>query len=46
MPPPYGKPIPEAKVIEAYDGRIEFLPLVLCTSTSKFIERIREHCRS
>src|SRR5437667_10359627 len=26
--PPHGKPIPEAPVVAAYGGRIEFLPLV------------------
>ena len=40
--PPDGKPIPEAEVIEAYDGRIEFLPLSGSISTSDIIQRIRQ----
>ena len=40
--PPHGKPIPEAAVVEAYGGRIEFLPLVPSTSTSDLTCRIRE----
>ena len=40
--PPHGKPIPEAKVVESYGGRIEFLPLVPFASTSELIRRIRE----
>jgi phosphoheptose isomerase len=39
--PPQGKPIPEAKVVEAYGGRVEFLPLFPCTSTSDLVRRIR-----
>ena len=40
--PPHGKPIPEARVVESYGGRVEFLPLVPSTSTSDIIRRIRE----
>jgi rfaE bifunctional protein nucleotidyltransferase chain/domain len=40
--PPHGKPIPEASVVEAYGGRVAFLPLIPGTSTSCIIERIRE----
>jgi phosphoheptose isomerase len=40
--PPQGKPIPEAKVVEAYGGRVEFLPLVPGHSTSELIRRIKE----
>jgi rfaE bifunctional protein nucleotidyltransferase chain/domain len=39
--PPHGKPIPEAEVVEAYGGRIEFLPLVPAISTSDVIRRIQ-----
>lgn len=39
--PPHGKPIPEAGVVGAYGGRLEFLPLVPGQSTSSLIERIR-----
>jgi phosphoheptose isomerase len=40
--PPHGKPIPEAKVVESYGGRVVFLPLVPLISTSELIRRIRE----
>ena len=39
---PSGKPIPEADVVQAYGGRVEFLPLVPDVSTSDIIRRIRE----
>jgi phosphoheptose isomerase len=39
--PPDGKPIPEAEVVRAYGGRIEFLPLTQGHSTSGLIRRIR-----
>jgi rfaE bifunctional protein nucleotidyltransferase chain/domain len=38
--PPNGKPIPEAAIIDAYGGRIEFLPMVPSVSTSHLIGRI------
>jgi rfaE bifunctional protein nucleotidyltransferase chain/domain len=37
--PPNGKPIPEAEVVRAYGGRIEFLPLVPERSTTSTIAR-------
>ena len=40
--PPHGKPIPEARVVEAYGGRVEFLPLLPGHSTSELIRRIRD----
>jgi rfaE bifunctional protein nucleotidyltransferase chain/domain len=40
--PPNGKPIPEAEVVAAYGGRIEFLPLVPGISTSDLIGRIQQ----
>jgi phosphoheptose isomerase len=40
--PPYGKPIPEARVVESYGGRVAFLPLIPSASTSDLIYRIRE----
>jgi rfaE bifunctional protein nucleotidyltransferase chain/domain len=39
---PHGKPIPEAKVVEAYGGRVEFLPLLPGLSSSEIIERIQK----
>ncbi|MGA2556467.1 MAG: adenylyltransferase/cytidyltransferase family protein [Verrucomicrobiota bacterium] len=39
--PPHGKPMPEAKVVEAYGGRVEFLPLVPGVSTTDLVEYIR-----
>ncbi len=39
--PPDGKPIPEAPVVAAYGGRIEFLPLVGSLSTSDLVRRIQ-----
>jgi D-beta-D-heptose 7-phosphate kinase/D-beta-D-heptose 1-phosphate adenosyltransferase len=40
--PPQGKPIPERAVVEAYGGRVAFLPLVSGLSTSHLIRRIRQ----
>ncbi len=39
--PPQGKPIPEMATVEAYGGRVEFLPLVVARSTSSLTSRIR-----
>src|SRR5262249_53462831 len=39
--PPHGKPIPEAKIVAAYGGRIEFLPMWPSLSTTDLIQRIR-----
>jgi rfaE bifunctional protein nucleotidyltransferase chain/domain len=38
--PPHGKPIPESKVVEAYGGRICFIPLVPGRSTTGTIEKL------
>jgi rfaE bifunctional protein nucleotidyltransferase chain/domain len=38
--PPHGKAIPERSVVEAYGGRVVFLPLVEGMSTSELIRRI------
>ncbi len=38
--PPHGKPVPEAKIVEAYGGRVAFLPLIPGRSTSSLLERI------
>jgi phosphoheptose isomerase len=38
--PPDGRPIPERAVVEAYGGRVEFLPLLPERSTTELIERI------
>src|SRR5438034_1454627 len=38
--PPNGKPIPEREIVEAYGGRVEFLPLVEGISTTALTERI------
>ncbi len=40
--PPHGKPIPEAAVVAAYGGRIEFIPFELPTSTTSLIQNIRK----
>jgi rfaE bifunctional protein nucleotidyltransferase chain/domain len=40
--PPRGKPVPEAKVVESYGGRIVYLPLVPDRSTTDLVRRIRE----
>jgi rfaE bifunctional protein nucleotidyltransferase chain/domain len=40
--PPHGKPIPEARVVSAYGGRIEFLPLLPAVSTTDLVRRICE----
>jgi rfaE bifunctional protein nucleotidyltransferase chain/domain len=40
--PPDGKPIPEAEVVEAYGGRIEFLPLVPGLSSTDFVKRVQQ----
>jgi len=39
--PPRGLPIPEQTVIEAYGGRVMFLPLLPGISTTELIDRIR-----
>lgn len=36
-----GKPIPEAAVIEAYGGRVQYLPLIPGISTSELLSRIQ-----
>ncbi|NOU32602.1 MAG: adenylyltransferase/cytidyltransferase family protein [Polyangiaceae bacterium] len=38
--PPTGKPIPEAAIVEAYGGRIAFLPLVPGRSSTSTLARI------
>ena len=38
---PGRKPIPEARVVAAYGGRVELLPLVPGLSTTGLVERIR-----
>ncbi|MEI6970252.1 MAG: adenylyltransferase/cytidyltransferase family protein [bacterium] len=40
--PPNGKPIPEAKVVNSYGGRIVFLPMISLRSTTNLIQRIRK----
>jgi rfaE bifunctional protein nucleotidyltransferase chain/domain len=40
--PPHGKPIPEARVVASYGGRIEYFPLVPSLSTTELVRRIRE----
>ena len=39
--PPEGKPIPELVVVEAYGGRVAFLPLLEGLSTTELIRRLR-----
>ena len=38
--PPDGKPIPEARIIASYGGRVEFLSLTPDVSTTNIVERI------
>ena len=38
--PPHGKPVPERAVVEAYGGRVEFLPLLAGVSTTEIIKRL------
>jgi phosphoheptose isomerase len=40
--PPNGKPLPERAVVEAYGGRIEFLPFVDGISTTELVERVSQ----
>jgi rfaE bifunctional protein nucleotidyltransferase chain/domain len=40
--PPHGRPLPERAVVEAYGGRIVFLPVVDGLSTSQLLRRIRQ----
>jgi D-glycero-beta-D-manno-heptose 1-phosphate adenylyltransferase len=39
--PPRGKPVPEAAVVAAYGGRVEYLPLLPSVSTSAIVRRVR-----
>jgi phosphoheptose isomerase len=39
--PPDGKSIPELATVQAYGGRVEFLPLVESVSTSSLINKVR-----
>ena len=38
---PHGRPVPERAVVEAYGGRIEYLPLLPGVSTTEILRRIR-----
>jgi phosphoheptose isomerase len=38
--PPHGKPIPEAEIVRAYGGRIEFVPLVPGRSSTETLARL------
>ncbi len=40
--PPHGKPIPEARAVHAYGGRVAFLPLIPGLSTTDLLRRIRD----
>jgi phosphoheptose isomerase len=40
--PPSGKPVPEAKVVEAYGGRVAYLPMVAGRSSTDTLKRILE----
>jgi D-glycero-beta-D-manno-heptose 1-phosphate adenylyltransferase len=40
--PPNGKPIPEAPLVEAYGGRVAFLPLISGLSSTELIRRIQK----
>ncbi|MEI8138863.1 MAG: adenylyltransferase/cytidyltransferase family protein [bacterium] len=39
--PPHGKPIPEAALVAAYGGKIEFIPFEIATSTTGLIKSIK-----
>ncbi|MGL6095216.1 MAG: adenylyltransferase/cytidyltransferase family protein [Fimbriiglobus sp.] len=39
--PPHGRPVPERATVEAYGGRIAYLPLVPGVSTTDVLDRIR-----
>jgi len=39
--PPHGKPVPERAIVEAYGGRVEFLPLVPGRSSTDTLARLR-----
>ena len=41
--PPAGKPVPERATVEAYGGRVEFLPLLDGSSTTRFLETLSNH---
>ena len=43
MPLRHGKPIPERATVEAYGGRVEFLPLLDGSSTTRILETISNH---
>jgi rfaE bifunctional protein nucleotidyltransferase chain/domain len=40
--PPLGRPVPERAVVEAYGGRIAYLPLLPGVSTTELLHRIRD----
>jgi rfaE bifunctional protein nucleotidyltransferase chain/domain len=40
--PPGGKPVPEARLVESYGGRVVYLPLVPGRSTTDLIARVLE----
>jgi D-beta-D-heptose 7-phosphate kinase/D-beta-D-heptose 1-phosphate adenosyltransferase len=40
--PPHGKPVPEARVVESYGGKIAFLQLYPGVSTTELVRRARE----
>ena len=44
--PPDGKPVPERAIVEAYGGRVEFLPLVPGRSSTDTITRLGTHLGS
>ena len=40
--PPHGRPLPERAVVEAYGGRVVFLPLAEGMSTTELLRRVRQ----
>jgi D-beta-D-heptose 7-phosphate kinase/D-beta-D-heptose 1-phosphate adenosyltransferase len=40
--PPHGRSLPERAVVEAYGGRVVFLPLVDGLSTTELLRRVRQ----
>jgi D-beta-D-heptose 7-phosphate kinase/D-beta-D-heptose 1-phosphate adenosyltransferase len=43
--PPSGKPIPERALVEAYGGKVVFLPLIAGLSTTNLLDRILKPSR-
>jgi phosphoheptose isomerase len=40
--PPHGRAVPEARLVQSYGGKVEFLPMVAGLSTTNLVERVRQ----